>query len=231
MRSLISLCIPCMNRTHDLKIVMPSIITAANAGAPVEIAILDYNSQDDLAEYVANLIHSTPMIGGSTISYHQFRGRDYYHMAHARNLSVLASRGNYVVISSADIQVKPHFFEAIRKYIEQENPTWLHFKNETGVITVRRSEFIEAGGFDERFEFYGSEDKDLYLRLLRRAGRHVIMPHKLFHSNYTPEFMKLENYRVRLTKAEMDARGKVIYFENIQAGELVANPNGWGSWT
>ena len=45
---LISLCLPCHNRTHDLKRVMPYLLGAANFSPPVEIVVIDYNSQDDL---------------------------------------------------------------------------------------------------------------------------------------------------------------------------------------
>lgn len=227
----ISLCIPCMNRTHDLKKIMPSLVKAANASPPVEINVLDYGSQDDLFDCVFDVIHSDQFRNGSIISYHQFRGRNYFHMAHARNLSVLVSRGEYVVISSTDIELDESFFTVIREHIEKDAPTWLHFKNETGVITIKRDEFINAGGFDERFEFYGSEDKDLYLRLLRRGAHHVIMPDKLFHAMRTPDEVKIQNYRLKITKKEMDERGKVFYYENIQKGVLVANPEGWGAWT
>lgn len=229
----ISLCIPCMNRMHDLKKIMPSLIKAANASPPVQIVILDYNSQDDLFDYVFDIhvVQEKLFQGGSSIWYHQFRGRNYFHMAHARNLSVLAAIGDYVVISSTDIELDESFFAVIREHIEKDAPTWLHFKNETGVITIKRDEFIAAGGFDERFEFYGSEDKDLYLRLLRRGAPHVIMPGKLFHAMHTPDEMKIQNYRLKISKREMDERGKVFYYENIKNGVLVANPEGWGSWT
>ena len=223
----ISLCIPCMNRTHDLKKVMRSLIKAANASPPVEICILDYNSHDDLQEYIQGVVKS----GGDAITYHRYYGREHYHMAHARNLSVLASKGEYVVISSTDIQLDIEFFSIIRRHIENFSPMWMNFDNETGVLIIRRQEFVAAGGFDERFEFYGSEDIDLYLRLLRRGSSRVTLPGKLFHANYTPDEVKVQNYREPLTKAEMDQRGKVYYWENIDKNVLVANPKGWGAWT
>jgi len=224
----ISLCIPCMNRTYDLKKIMASLVKAANASPPVEVMLLDYGSQDDLFRYFFDSGHKFK--NENVLSY-TYISRDYFHMAHARNLSVLASKGDYVVISSTDIELDESFFAVIREHIEKDAPTWLHFKNETGVITVKRDEFIAAGGFDERFEFYGSEDKDLYLRLLRRGAPHVIMPGKLFHAIRTPDEVKIQNYRLKITKKEMDERGKVFYYENIQNGVLVANPEGWGAWT
>ncbi len=220
-----------MNRTHDLKKIMPSLVKAANASPPVQIVILDYDSQDDLFDYVFQLVQQKLFQSGSSIWYRQFRGRNYFHMAHARNLSVLASKGDYVVISSTDIQLDESFFAVIREHIEKDAPKWLHFRNEAGVITIQRDEFMDAGGFDERFEFYGSEDKDLYLRLLRRGGHHVIMHGKLFHAMRTPDEMKIQNYRLKITKKEMDERGKVFYYENIEKGVLVVNPEGWGAWT
>jgi len=228
MHDLISLCIPCMNRTSDLKAVMPSILKAARVSPPVQVAILDYNTQDDLAAYLVSITNE--FTDGVSLNYLRYEGHSYFHMAHARNLSVLASIGDYVVISSCDIKLDFDFFTVIREHIERDNPAWMNFMNEMGVVIIERNEFINAGGFDERFEFYGSEDKDLYLRLLRRGAQHSILPGKKFYAITTPDAEKIKNYREPLSKAEMDKRGKVFYWQNIAEGVMVANLEGWGAW-
>lgn len=214
-----------MNRTHDLRKVMPSIIAAANASLPVEIVVLDYNSQDDLGTYI-----ETVDTGKADLTYSKYIGHDYYHMAHARNLSVLASSGDYVLISSADIGMHPECIAGIRAKLD-EGYTWLHHSDRyVGVLCVARQEFIDAGGFDERFEFYGKEDKDLLARLVRRGAPRAQVPDQLWLIP-TPWPEKLKNYRLPLSRGEMSKRAKAVYHENIDNAILVANEGQeWGQW-
>jgi len=95
---------------------------------------------------------------------------------------------------------------------------------------LRTYEFVEAGGFDERFEFYGKEDKDLILRLKRRGHKFGQMPSNLLTSILTPRKEKYKNYRLSLNRLEVYKRSKAIYEENIRNEVLVVNKGGWGSW-
>ena len=68
---IISYCIPVHNRTYDLRETLPGIIRAASKSPPVEVVILDYNSQDNLAAYVRLLMglpggafDDLPLFGG-----------------------------------------------------------------------------------------------------------------------------------------------------------------------
>ena len=227
----ISVCIPCMNRTHDLRQVMPSLIAAANNSSPVEIAVLDYNSQDDLAEFILETQRADGL-GSCELSYRRYTGRDYYHMAHAGNLSALASSGDYVLLTGADIFMQPTYLQVVRQELEK-GYTWLHHSGGyryVGVICVSRQEFMEAGGYDERFEFYGKSDKDLFARLHRRGAPHAEIP-ALLSLIPTPWDEKLKNYRLPLSRSQARKRSKPIYLQNIEEGVLVANEGKeWGSW-
>ena len=225
---IVSLCIPVHNRTYDLKQTMPYLIAAANASPPVEIVILDYNSPDDLAEYIAGLNHKM-------ISYVKYTGRDHYHMAHARNLSVKASVGEYIVTMSADIYPAKEFIQTIREMLK-DGYIWMHGKRYTGVIVCQRQEFMAAGGYDERFEFYGPEDTDLAARLIRRRGRFGLLP-PLLDVIPTSDDDKVKNYRLeafkghQLFKREMYKLMLPIYTENNEKGLLVANEGQqWGQF-
>ena len=232
MNGLISICIPCHKRTYDLKKVMPSLIAAANASPPVEIAILDYNSPDDLGEYIELVREFGRLSEKNKLTYTKYTGRDYYHMAHARNLSVLASAGEYVVISSADIFLDENYFNTVREMLSEGNYVWLsHNLRFVGVVVCKREEFIDTGGFDERFEFYGKEDKDLVLRLERRGGKTARLPAGLLSLIPTPKEDKFKNYRLPLSRKETKKLAKPIYEENIRNKVLVANKGKeWGKW-
>jgi GT2 family glycosyltransferase len=229
--ALFSFCIPVHNRTRDLKRTLPRMIEAANASPPVEIAILDYNSRDDLADYIASLDGRVTLTGGSRLAYTHYGGRDYYHMAHARNLSVLASSGQYLVIFSADLIPLPDFIPSARRMMAEGGYAWLHDGVRfVGVLVIQRQAFLDAGGYDERFEFYGPEDKDLIARLRRRGCSEGQYPEELLDIIDTPDHEKVRHYRLPMTKQEMGALGRTIFEENKKKRALVANPGGWGSW-
>ena len=234
MRGLISICIPCHNRTYDLKKIMPSLIKAANASPPVEIMILDYNSPDDLEKYIEEVKETTYFEGRSRLTYAKYTGRDYYHMAHARNLSVLSSTGEHIIVSCADIILSENYFKVVREMLAEGDYVWLSSNLRfVGVFVCRREEFVAAGGFDERFEFYGKEDKDIVLRLERRGGKTARVPSGMLKLIPTPKEEKFnDNYRLHLSRKETKKRAKPIYEENIRNQVLVANKGKeWGKWT
>jgi len=202
---------------------MPYLLAAAQASPPVEIVILDYNSPDDLAPYIQTL-------NNQTINYMKYTGRSHYHMAHARNLSVQASRGEYIIIMSADIYLAKTFISTVRRML-REGYVWMHGRLYKGAIVCQRQEFIDAGGYDERFEFYGPEDTDLHDRLIRRGAAFALLPNGLLHVIETPNEKKVKNYRLPLSKREMHRRGKTIYEENRRNRVLVANQGReWGQF-
>jgi len=228
---LISLCIPCHNRTYDLKQTLPLTIEAARHSLYTETVVLDYASPDDLAEYIHAV--RTSLFGrfnDPPLVYRKYTGRDYYHMAHARNLSVLASTGQYITILSADIQPTADFLRWVRSAIERDGYVWMYEERYKGVVVVRRDEFVAAGGYDERFEFYGPEDRELHERLVRRGGKHRMIPAGMLNVLPTPNEAKVANYRLALSKREMHTRMYPILEESRDKRTLVANPGGWGAW-
>ena len=227
---IISYCVPCHNRTHDLKEVMPSVITAANISPPVEIMILDYNSPDDLAKYMKHMMEITEFTNGNKLSYKKYVGKDYFPVGHARNLSVLASSGEFLLISCADYILDKNYFEVVREMVKEGDLVWLCPHKRSGILGCAREEFIDAGGFDERFEYYGKEDKDMVLRLKRRGKKFESAPLGLIRFIYTPKPEKYKNLRSGMTRRQIEKYSKAIYEENIAKEVLVANKGGWGKW-
>ena len=223
----VSICIPCMNRVYDLKQTMPHLINAANASPPVEIAVLDYNSKDKLRQYMNGII-KTADLNEVSIIYTRYEGRDHYHMAHAYNLAAMSSSGGYIIIMGADAVPSEEYVVGVRKLIAR-GTIWMRGPYYKGILACERQEFINAGGYDERFEFYGGEDKDLELRLARRGSKFGLVPNGLISTLRTGNRAKVKNYRLPLTKREMMVRGRKIRDENNSVGLLVANEGiAWG---
>ncbi len=226
---LISFCIPCMNRTYDLKKTMPYLIAAAKKSPPVEVVIIDYNSKDDLEEYIKSVKKENPDF---LLTYRKYSGRDTYHMAHARNLSVLTASGEYIVIFSTDLFPQEGFIPTVRQLIAETGVDWLYTGlGFLGVIVIKKSEFVAAGGYDERFEFYGPEDKELNARLSRRGVKSATYSENLLGIFPTPDSEKAKNYRLQLSKHGMSGLMREYFFQNNENQVAVANQGvEWGSW-
>jgi glycosyltransferase involved in cell wall biosynthesis len=219
---LISVLVPCKNRTHDLKNIMFPLLEAVKASPPVEIVVLDYNSDDDLEDYINDIKRFHP-----EIVYFKYTGRDTYHMAHAWNLNAKLTKGDWIVVLGTDIIPHVDYFKFIR---EHQDATWIHGPRLEGVLAVRRQEFMDSGGYDERFEWYGPEDRDFEDRLVRRGGKLVIHPKHLLSEIYTGMEDKFKNYRP-ITRKERRQVVTSVHNENKDNGCLVANEGKeWGSW-
>ena len=225
-----SLCIPVHNRLNDALNSLPYWIDAINEAPGSEVVILDYGSSDGLSEYIRNQAGEYEISDGNEIRIERYSGRDYYHMAHARNLSVLAAGGEFIIILSADIYPRAGMVALMAELMKYRYPEFYYVQNYRGVICLRRKDFIAAGGYDERFEFYSPEDKDLHERLIRRGLTAGWISSSYIQVTKTPNDIKIQGYRLSLTKREMAKQMETILFENRRAGALVANPNGWGSW-
>ena len=210
---------------------MPSLILAASISPPVEIMILDYNSPDDLAQYMKRIIETTIFRNDSKLSYKKYTGADYFYVAHARNLSALASSGEFLILSCADHILDENYFQAIRMLLEEGDCVWLYpHRRGAGMLGCNKKEFIAAGGYDERFELYGKEDKDIALRLERRGEKYKQIPLNLVATIPTPKADKYRNLRPGLSRIQTEKYSKAIYDENIANKVLVANKKGWGKW-
>ena len=226
----ISYCIPCCNRTYDLKKVMPSVIAAANMSPPVEIVILNYNSSDDLDKYVDTL-QNNKLVEGNKIVYIKYNKGKHYRMAHARNIVSLAATGEYIVETCTDIFLGNYFFAVIREKIVDTNCKWIMTSSHRrpGLIVIEKKEFIKAGGYDERFDFYGPEDQELNNRLVRRGLTPEIISRKHSYVLYTNDVDKIKNYSIKTTKMGMFKKMMPIYEENMKNKILIANKNlKWG---
>ncbi len=182
---------------------------------------MDYGSTDDLFEYIKSLDYAT---------YYRYNS-NYFHKAHAFNLAILASKGEYFVLLGADAYPHRDYIKTIRQLIAQ-GCIWMRANELCGIIACQRQEFINAGGYDERFEFYGPEDRDLDLRLQRRGSKFGLVPNGLMSVIPTSNEDKVKNFRLKLSRREMSKLMRPIYEENSANYVLVANQGqAWGQWT
>lgn len=217
--SLVSYTVPCHKRTRDLLATLPSVLAAAAAAPPVELVLVDYGNPECLGSLVAPLLeHRDVTVRVPSVS------QSYFHMAHARNVGLRVATGDLVVAFLADQFVSPDFFSVIRRRM-----TAGVFLKWHETFVFNRSEILDAGGFDERFEFYGPEGKELTDRLQRRGLRVRSIPRRVVSQIPTPDPEKIRHYREPLSKRAMHQHGMRIWEANRTAGVTVANEGqAWG---
>lgn len=204
-----------MNRCYDLKKSLPYLIESARLSPPVEIFVLNYGSKDDLDEY----IKTQPK---DLITYMKI-DREFYCSPEARNIAQKASKGEYGIQWACDSYCKPEFIKVIRGLIEKEHPTWMAEGWMGRAITTRKDEFIDCGGYDERFTYYAPEDRDICMRLHRRLGKFVQFPSDLIWDAPTSWKTKLSNLNKSGSHREQLNKMRAIYEDNCKKGVLVAN--------
>jgi hypothetical protein len=224
-----------MNRTHRLRESLPVIVASANYSPPVEIVVLDYSSSDALQEYLREYISKGELQPPNFWTLKTITGEKFYWTSRARNVSILASSGEYFVQLNTEALPEINAIAHIRDLIEKHHPVWMCDKYMGTYVVCRKDEFVSAGGYDERFDVYGPEDRDICARLHRRGGSFLTFPPHLIREIYTPNDEKTANMdKSRFDgkiwiKRQMSRAMREIYEENSMYDVLVANEGReWG---
>jgi len=194
--SRVSVIIPCYNQGEYLDEAVDSVL--AQTYQDVEIVVVNDGSTDAatqalLADYrrpktrVINTAHSG--------------------LAAARNLAISYSTGAYLCALDADDRLEPSYLSKAVPVLDRDPSitfvsSWLRTFGEESwdwtpercdlptllwedtVLTaalVRREAVLAVGGYDTSMPVQGDEDWDLWLTLVERGHRGVILPEVLFH--------------------------------------------------
>ena len=198
---MIVFCTTCKGRAQHVELTLPRNL-ADNPTA--KFLILDYNSQDHLAAYL-RAKHRAEIDSGRLVVY-RFPVPAAFRMAHAKNMAHrlgIAEGGDVLVNLDADNLTGPGFADYVgAQFREHGNEAFLWARMLPGVlprgisgrIAVPAQAFINAGGYDERFETWAPDDKDFNARL-RRMGyqAHEIDPRFLDGLNHNDR-MRFKEY-------------------------------------
>jgi hypothetical protein len=167
-------CTTCKNRTQHLKLTLPQNL-ADNPRS--SFIVLDYNSQDDLTEYL-QVNHAADIASGRLTVYSN-REEPTFRMAHAKNMAHrlgLMQGAKILVNLDADNLTGPGFEEFIAwKFRQPDIFLWSNMvkgkivRGISGRIAVTASAFTKAHGYDEKYDTWSPDDKDFNLRL-RKLG-------------------------------------------------------------
>jgi glycosyltransferase involved in cell wall biosynthesis len=220
-----------MGRLYDLKLTLPRNI-ADNAMYPnVEYVIVDYNSNDGLAEWIRlNYMH---MIKSGTMVHVRTTEPKFFSMTHSRNIGFLCASGDIVNNVDADNYTKSGFAAKLNEMANGRTSHVVFVKSKRllrGRIGFFRYDFVnELGGYDEDIKGYGADDRDIY----DRAGR-LGYSYEYFGGVYverikTSKAQKVENMEVKNWR-QTENQNKVISADKLAQKIYRANQGrAWGS--
>lgn len=166
----IAFCTTCKNRTQHLKVTLPQNL-ADNPRST--FIVLDYNSRDDLLDYL-RVSHAADIEGGRLVVYSN-HFEPTFRMAHAKNMVHrlgMLEGADILVNLDADNLTGPGFEEFVAwKFRQPGIFLWSNMvkgqivRGISGRIAVTASSFVKAGGYDEKYDRWGPDDKDFNVRL------------------------------------------------------------------
>jgi sulfotransferase family protein/glycosyl transferase family 7 (putative galactosyltransferase) len=191
----------CKGRAEHVKQTLPQNL-ADNPSPNSKFVLLDYSSQDGLAEWVRDT--QMPAIEAGKLIYYFFPAPGAFRIAHAKNMAArcgMIEGADILVTLDADNFTGPQFdqfildnlpagekgvflcpdFAAIKAmpWGEGEGPLRRPVRGFHGRLAIRTQEFLKLGGYDEGYAIWGSEDVDLLGRLNRMhyEPRHIPVPY------------------------------------------------------
>ena len=143
--------------------------------------VLDYGSPDHLSGYL-KACHSAPSLSEKLVVY-SLRESGPFKMAHAKNMAHrlgILEGADVLVNLDADNYTGPGFASYVADQFDKEDRVFLWAnmiqsgKNRlprgiSGRIVVSKHAFLNTGGYDEKYNDWGPDDKDFNARL-RRLG-------------------------------------------------------------
>nr|MDQ2681426.1 glycosyltransferase [Candidatus Eremiobacteraeota bacterium] len=196
----ISVVIPTYNRLDTLQHVIPTLLAQDLNAQSYEVLVCDSMSTDGTLEYLAAVSAEHPRVRHLPGPYNgramarnagisaargevvMFNDADILaspdllsrHLEHHRAQSGIAVVGWEVQVKSLDDYAFKRDHPQERESLHpssRKTLSWLYFL--TGNASVRRSDLLQAGSFDESFTGYGHEDLELGYRL-HKAGIRIL---------------------------------------------------------
>lgn len=154
---------------------------AENKSYPhVEFVVLDYNSMDNIGEWIRET--QGEFIQSGLLKYYKTSEPQYFHSSHAKNMALRLGTGNIVCMVDADNYAGPGYVHWINSvFSSYGNNTIITtlrkdsipFRDQGGKFCIGREEFLAARGLDEDLVGYGMEDTDLINRMENAGGRRI----------------------------------------------------------
>jgi len=225
----VSLCTTCMDRLHNIRVTLPKNI-ADNADYPyVEFVLLDYNSSDNLGDWVRS--EMMQHIESGKLAYYRTEEPLFFDMSHSRNIAFKLASGDIVNNVDADVFVNNGFATYINTLANQCSEKGAFVKSRRlmrGRLGFYKKEFIDLlGGYDEDIKGYGHDDKDLFYRACG-LGFKLLWFGGGYHGNVA-DHTKHQGIHYKEHWKITEGRNKLICATNLLVGKFKANEGKpWG---
>lgn len=227
----VSLCTNCMNRTYDLVKTLPLNILDNFTYPKVEFVVLNYNSQDNLDDFIRERM--MPYIELGILKYAKTVEPKFYDMGHSRNVAFKLASGDIVNNVDADNFTGLHFAETLNMLANMRPEKAVFAKGKRmlhGRLGMYKKEFMALGGYDEDLDGYGADDASLLYRAMASGYKLMWWDNlgKFADRIKTPRKDKVSNMENKNWKQTEEAN-KAINFKKLEEGIRVVNEGRhWG---
>ena len=232
----ISICTNCMGRTNDLRRTYLKNI-ADNLDYPdIEFVLLNYNSKDDMDEWVKRYL--SPFIEDGIVNYYKTTEPEFYEMGHSRNVQSKLAQGDIINNVDADNYAGFGFADAINKLAELKRTKAVFCKGKRmmhGRFGMYKREFMEVGGYDEDLTGYGYDDHWVMDRAMARGYKMMwwtgVPDNNFMRRIKTPRNLVGVNMREKSWK-KTERANQELAEAKLAAGDLTSNiDRHWGKAT
>jgi len=237
---MIVFCTTCKGRTQHLELTLAQNIRD-NPEQYAKFIVLDYNSEDSLADFIQNNfqeeLHSGKLI------FYQFKEQTSFKMAHAKNMAHrlgILEGAEILVNLDADNYTGKGFANFIKnKFDEYGNEIYLWAKmikkgenrlprGISGRIVVSKNAFLNVGGYDEKYNTYSPDDKDFNARLARVGYNGIQIENEYLRAILHNDKMRFREYRHVQNNIDEDdfkinQNSRVVNYGNIGLGTVYKN--------
>ncbi|WP_405164550.1 glycosyltransferase [Nocardia sp. NBC_01499] len=221
----ISFCVTCKNRLWQLQQTLPANLEAILADGRSEIVLVNYNSDDDLDEWVRQFGEH---IDSGVLRYIHEGTEQFFHCSKAKNLAHFAATGELLVNLDADNFIGDSIVSWRAVWAEHGDTVIQHrYENGSdgtyGRIGMPRAHFIALGGYDEQMHPVAVQDLDLVER-----GRASGLERRQLRQDGLAAIRNSVAEKIRycgsdLSYKEMQAANLERMRDNLRRGDLVAN--------
>ena len=183
----VSLCTVCKNRSAHYKATILKNIADHSDDPKVEFILLDYNSEDDLEEWVKTNL--ADHIQSGLLTYYKTNEPEYFHRSHSRNMVFRLAKGQVICNVDADNFTGPSFANFLRDCFLNDKNIFvcaggkfdsIACSDIGGRIGITQEAFLNVSGYDEAMANYGFEDFDLIGRLEMSGTKKVLIKNNEF---------------------------------------------------
>lgn len=177
----ISFCTVSMDRlSHIQKCLVKNILD--NIDYPnLEFVLLDYNSKDNLGEWVNRNLRE--YIEKRILVYFKTSEPKHFNQSHSKNLCHKLATGDILCNLDADNYTGKGFAYSINEQYNKDfdiylTPNRLKLKDGSGMlgrICLSKKDFIKVKGYDETLKGWGYEDLDLKYRVRKTGAKEVFI--------------------------------------------------------